>query len=77
MADRMIIEFRNDENDPVRTVTLSRPLTNLAIGQIIVFDHPQLAKTLHANITQISHVVYLDRGEPPVTYVDANLVPRH
>lgn len=70
---RMVIEFKRDGRN-IRTVTLYEVLPNLEVGQLMTFDHPTLANGLNGRIGDIAHVVYLDAGTPPLTYVDVDII---
>lgn len=72
MSDiRMQIEFYSQEK-LVHTTILLSPIPNLAVGQIMVLDHPIMDRGLKGKITNIQHVVYLG-NEAPITYVDVTV----
>lgn len=68
---RMAIEFKRGD-EILRTVTLNEPLHNLAVGQRMAFDHPQMKECLSGRIINIQHVVFLG-SEKPLTYVDVEV----
>lgn len=57
----------------VRTVDLNWTLPNVAVGQWISFDHPQLGKCIGGEVMNINHVVFLDSKTKPVTYIDVKV----
>lgn len=70
----MAISFFNKDGSVRRTVNLyNTVLYNLAVGQIISFDHPTLSQCFHGEISSIGHVVHLSK-DPPITYVDVNII---
>lgn len=69
---RTVVAFI-DNGKKVRTKVLFYTIPNMAVGQIMCFDHPNMAACLSGKITDIGHAIYLDGDARPVTYVDVEV----
>lgn len=64
---RTTIEFRRNVGIE-RAIHLECTIPNVVVGQVIAFDHPTSKMCLNGRVTNIQHVVFLDKE--PVTYID-------
>lgn len=70
MEHTTIIDFW-DGDEPITQVNINGSIPNVVVGQLFVYDHPNMSRALmDAVVTKISHAVML--GGKVITYIDVD-----